>query len=284
MNAVSMRAAVSLAWRIRPVMAVFAALGLAGMTNAACAQGQFDARYTLSMAGISIGKLSWKADIGAAEYSATASGRASGIFSILISGEGVVSVRGILKDGRPQPTSYVSAVTRDDEKTGSRMTIEAGKVRDLVVEEPTPETDRVPITDAHKQNIVDPLTAFLIPAGAGDPMTAATCQRSLAVFDGRRRYDLSLSFRRIDKVKADKGYAGPALVCAMKFNAIAGHRASSPLVKYLSEGRDMEVWFVPVAGTRALAPFKLSVASMLGNMVLQADQFETGPAIAAGKI
>ena len=49
------------------------------------------------------------------------------------------------------------------------------------------------------------------------------------------------------------------------------------------EGRDIEVWFVPVAGTPLLAPVRLSVASALGNMVLRADQFETAPALASGK-
>ena len=248
----------------------------------AAAQGQFDARYTLSMAGIPVGKINWKAEINAASYAAAAAGRATGILSVLISGEGNVSVKGAFKDGRLQPAHYISAVTRENERTAVSMSLDDGKVRELNVEEPPPESDRIPLTDAHRQNIVDPLSAFLIP-GDTDPMTAATCHRALPILDGRRRYDLVLSFRRIDKVKADQGYAGPALVCAMRFIAIAGHRASSPLVKYLSEGRDIEVWFVPIAGTRLLAPFRLSVASLLDNMVLQADQFVSGP-LTSGKM
>jgi hypothetical protein len=36
----------------------------------------------------------------------------------------------------------------------------------------------------------------------------------------------------------------------------------------------MEVALAPVAGTRLLAPFRLSVVSMLANLVIEASRFE----------
>ena len=60
----------------------------------------------------------------------------------------------------------------------------------------------------------------------------------------------------------------------MTFQARAGHRSSSTLVKYLSEGRDIELWLAPVAGARLLAPFRVSVASILGTLVVEARRFE----------
>jgi len=45
----------------------------------------------------------------------------------------------------------------------------------------------------------------------------------------------------MDKVTAEKGYAGPVVVCSVSYEPIAGHRASTPLVKYLSEGRELEM-------------------------------------------
>jgi hypothetical protein len=38
-----------------------------------------------------------------------------------------------------------------------------------------------------------------------------------------------------------KGYAGPVVVCSVAYEPMAGHRASTALVKYLSEGREMEI-------------------------------------------
>jgi hypothetical protein len=275
-----MRQARAKAW----LVAASLMLAPACIASPAYAQGQFDARYTLSVNSFPLGTFTWRAQIGASEYSVNAVGRASGIFSMLLNGEGIVSVKGIVKDGRLQSASYASAFTRDKEKAGVQMLVDAGRVRDLKIEETDPDTDRIPVTDAHKQDIADPLTALLIPAPVGDPVAAAGCERKLSIFDGRRRFDLALSFRRNDKAMPEKGYTGPALVCAVKFTPVAGHRASSPLLTFLIEGRDIEIWFVPVAGTRVLAPVRLSIASGIGTMLLRADQFEMSTGLASGRM
>jgi hypothetical protein len=61
----------------------------------------------------------------------------------------------------------------------------------------------------------------------------------------------------------------------VSFQPIAGHRASSTLVNFLAQGRDIELWLAPVAGTALLAPIRLSLAHMLGNLVVQAHQFQS---------
>ena len=147
------------------------------------------------------------------------------------------------------------------------MVLDNGAAKELAAETGAPAPDRVPLTPAHRQGVIDPISALLVPInGAYDVLAADVCQRTLPVFDGRRRYDLKLTFKRMDSVKAESGYAGPAVVCGIAFQPHAGHRASSTLVKYLSEGRDIELWLAPVSGTRVLAPFRASVASMLGNL------------------
>jgi hypothetical protein len=57
-------------------------------------------------------------------------------------------------------------------------------------------------------------------------------------------------------------------MCSVSYEPIAGHRANIPLVKYLSEGREIEIALAPIAGTRLLAPFRLSVASTLANLMI----------------
>jgi hypothetical protein len=63
----------------------------------------------------------------------------------------------------------------------------------------------------------------------------------------------------------------------MALQPIAGHRKSSPMMKFLSEGREMEIAFAPVVGTSLLAPFRVTVFYMLGNLVMQATRFVTHP-------
>jgi hypothetical protein len=202
------------------------------------------------------------------------------VLRVLASGEGTLEAHGLVKDGALSPTEFTAKTKSDGDNADIRMVLDGGAVKDLDASTPPPSEDRVPLTDAHRQGVTDPLSAVMIAsAGNGDVLSADACKRTLPVFDGRRRFDLALSYKRMDKVKADKGYDGPVVVCAVTFKAIAGHRASSPLVKYLSGGRDIELWLAPVAGTRLLAPFRLQVASMLGNLVVAADTFEaTTPA------
>jgi hypothetical protein len=141
---------------------------------------------------------------------------------------------------------------------------------------PPPSSDRVPVTNSNRQRIVDPLTALLFSAAtAGEGLTQEACLRTLPIFDGHQRYDLKLAFKRMDKVTAEKGYAGPVVVCSVSYEPISGHRANIPLVKYLSEGREIEIALAPITDTRLLAPFRLLVVSTLANLMIEASRFET---------
>jgi hypothetical protein len=192
----------------------------------------------------------------------------------VVSGEGAMRTTGAVVDGKLVPASFVLGTAHDEEHDAVKMTIAGGDVKDLTAETNVPQEERVPVTDADRKGILDPLTAMLIPMeGAGDMVAADACRRTLPIFDGRRRFDLALSFKRIDQVKADTGYAGPAVVCAVAFHPIAGHRPGSALLKYLTGGRDIELTFAPIAGTRLLAPFRLAISSLLGNLVIDATDF-----------
>jgi hypothetical protein len=254
------------------LIAAGAALALSG---AAQAQGTLTASYTISVARIPVGKLAWSAEIGEDSYSISGSGEASGIASFLASGKGTLAAHGAVSEGRLSPAEFTSDITEDGGKLRQTMRLEQGNVTEVTVDPPAPAADpeRVPLTAAHQQGVLDPLTAWLVPA-AGDGLGRETCARTLPVFDGQKRYDLKLAFKRMDTAKADKGYQGPALVCAVSFQPIAGHRPASSTVKFLTGGRDIELWLAPVAGTRLLAPIRVQVANMLGNIVVQAGEFQ----------
>jgi hypothetical protein len=250
-----------------PLLALLAAT----VPAMAQAQGRLEATYTVSLARIPIGNATAAAEFGDARYAASASGRASGMLRVLASGEGRLTTNGVLVEGRPAPTEFIASTTTDDDTLDVKLTIEAGNVTALSASTPKPNPDRVELTEAHRRGIVDPLTALLIPAPDG--VSEKACERSLPIFDGRRRFDLKLAFKRMDTVKAEKGYAGPVVVCSVTFQPVAGHRASSAMIKYL-RGRAIDIGFAPVAGTGMLAPFRVSVANMLGNLVVQATRFE----------
>ena len=89
-----------------------------------------------------------------------------------------------------------------------------------------PNPDRVPLTEAHRRGVSDPMTASLMRVpGNGDTVVPQACQRTLSIFDGRMRYDLKLAFKRLDKVKTEKGYQGP--IGGLRGLLLAGRRARS---------------------------------------------------------
>jgi hypothetical protein len=265
--------------RLAGAGAAVMALFLCGSANA---QGKLDARYAVTLAGMQIGKGSWVIDIGDDQFSAAASGMTTGLLRVFATGEGNGTSRGAVRGDNLAPTLFVSTINNDKRVEELKIVMSSGNVKDLVVEPPTtPHPDRVPLTDAHRHGIVDPLSAALIRVpGTGDMVGPEACRRTLPVFDGRMRFDLQLSFIRIEKVQV-KGYQGLVAVCGVRFVPVAGHVPERPAIKYLAAQHDMEMWLAPIAGTRIMAPYKLSLPTPLGRGVLEATQFIATPTAAA---
>lgn len=248
---------------------------LAGVWPAAApAQGRLKATYTISMTGVSIGQLVWLVNIDEKRYVASAQGKASGVLSVLVSGEGSVVTHGVVADGRLLPTDFTSRISDDEGNSELRMTFEEGAIKE-VIGPPPPPGPRIPVTEAGRRGASDPLTAMLIPAQAGDAWASANCERVLAIFDGRRRYNLALSYKRLDRMKGTRGFSGPALVCGVILQPIAGYRADSMLVKYLAGRRDLELWLAPIVGTAFIAPIRVVLPTLLGTLEIAAEQYET---------
>lgn len=271
--------------RYRALFSVLAGgVAFAAAVASAHAQSKLEARYTASLAGIPLGTGSWVIDIASDQYTSVASGRTTGLVRVISDGSGSSGARGAIQGASLLPTTYASSTVSDRRSDDVRMTLRAGTVKDISVEPPTPPSpDRVPVTEAHRKGVSDPMSAAIMPvAGNGDVLTPDACKRKLAIFDGRQRADIDLVFKRMDRVHADKGYQGPVVVCTVLYTPIAGHRPERPAIKYLAETREMEMWLAPIAGTRLLVPFRFSVPTPFGLGVLQATYFVTQPTRAAG--
>jgi hypothetical protein len=244
------------------------------------AQGKLDARYTASLAGITIGKGAWVIDIGDDQYTAAASGMTAGVLSVFTSGQGSGASRGRIRADGLSPNTYASTITTDNKLEEMRIVLSSGMVKDVTINPPNAfNPQRVPLTEAHRHGVIDPMSAVLMRVpGNGDPLSPEACRRTIPVFDGRMRFDLHMSFKRMDVVKADKGYRGPAVVCSVQFVPIAGYVPDRPAVKYLVAQHDVEVFLAPIMGTRVLVPFKVTIPTPLGRGAIEATQFITTPA------
>jgi len=247
----------------------------AAAADPALAQGRLDARYAVTLAGMPVGKGAWVIDIAENQFTAAASGATAGLLRVFASGQGSGASRGSIVSGNPVPASFAASITSDKKTEEIRMTLGSGDVKDFAISPEVPvDPERVPVTDAHFHGVNDPMTGSLIRVpGTGNPLTPQACARTTPIFDGRMRYNLQFAYKRMEQVKADKGYEGPVVVCAVYFIPIAGFIPHRATVKYLAAQRDMEVWLAPVANTRVLVPYRVSIPTPIGVGVMQATQF-----------
>jgi hypothetical protein len=258
--------------------AAVAALALGD--GAALAQGTLDARYDVTLGGVAFGRGAWHINVSDDQFTSAVSGTTTGFMRMFSTGRGTSASRGaVVTGGALNASSYSSSIATTQKYDEVRMQLSSGTVKDFMAEPPTsPDPERVPIEPAHRRNVLDPMTAAILRVpGNGDTFVPQACNRKLAVFDGRMRYDVQLAFKRLDRVKSEKGYQGTVVVCSVVFAPVAGHIPSRPVIKYLAELRQTEVWLAPIAGTRLMVPYRATLPTPLGVGVLQATQFVTVP-------
>jgi hypothetical protein len=260
----------SLAGRTASVLAL--ALGLAGTAQAASVVGTYD----VIVGGLRVGIGGLRATVDKDSYSATATVKMAGIARLVADARGSATSSGALLGNRIVPNRYSISTSSGKYVQSVRMSMQGGTVRMLAIEpEPRFRADAVPVTMAERRGVVDPVGALVMPvAGKGDMLAAGSCNRTLPVFDGRQRYDISLSFDRTETVQSTTpdSYAGPVVVCRARYKAIAGHRPDRDNVKELEASRDLEVWLAPVPGARILVPWKISAATPSGRVVIAASK------------
>lgn len=256
------------------ILAIVGSLGALPVLadSPARADERLQAHYQATLSGLPIGSGSVVVEIGRNRFSISATGKAAGLMRVLGGGTGEVTAQGTITGKKLLTASYAHAI-HSSKLQAVNMTLTSGSVKQLAIEPPPKEhEDRVTLTEAQKRGVLDPATAGIIPAAGASGVGPEVCARKLPVFDGHRRFDLALSYKRQETVQAE-GYRGPAVVCAVTFAPLGGHRRKKYAIKFLSENRDMEIWFAPISGTPFLAVFRVSVPTPLGTAIMQATRF-----------
>jgi len=263
--------------RGRRSVAALALLWLAMPAGAARADG-FKARYSVKLIGLALGNATLEGSIEPDAYQIDATAKLSGIAALVSSSRGAASASGLLQQGRIAPNAYATTAANATMTRTVRMAMAAGNVKASEIAPPFEELPgRVPVTDAHKQKIIDPLSALIMMNSEGGPVIGpGACNRSLPIYDGWARFTINLTYVGQKQVKV-RGYEGPVAVCAARYVAVAGHRPDRAATKFMENNKEMEVWLAPIGASRATIPFKISVATMVGTTVIEATEFEASP-------
>jgi hypothetical protein len=248
--------------------------------DVANAQARLEAAYTATLLGIPIGDLSWTIDIQQHQFSAAASGGTAGILQLFSEGHGTTSARGAISGGRPNASSFSLSMFSGHWSKEVRVLFRGGRAEEHVsIQPPGPNPPpSLPLTEAHRTGAVDPITALLIRVpGSGDTAVPEACERTLPIFDGQTRFDLELAFKRLESVTTDEGYRGTVVVCSARFSPLGGYDPDRVLLKYLAGERGIELWLAPIAGSRLLVPYRITIPTPVGLGVVRAVKFVASP-------
>jgi Protein of unknown function (DUF3108) len=233
--------------------------------------------YSVSLIGLPIGVAKVTADITSNSYVIDATGRLSGLATVISNSHGASVGKGAIVSGHIVPASFATTATNSNMTRTIRMALAGNSVSGVDIQPPFDDKpDRVPLSEKDKKGVVDPVGALVIPAPAdGSPTSPGACNRTIPVFDGYTRFDVALTYVGQRRVSA-KGYSGPVAICAVRYVPIAGHRRDRPATKFMAENKDIEVWLAPVGAAKVLMPFRVSLRTMMGTAVAEASEFSVG--------
>jgi hypothetical protein len=236
-----------------------------------------DASYNASIGGFPIANGTLQFKLSGPNYEAVINAQVSGLAALIASRSATGSAIGRAEPGHISPESYSLSIQGGQSVNEVSETFINNKVVALAATELhlAGWDERVPLLPIHKQGVVDPLGAFILPMPPGkDPLTPAACNRTLKIFDGRVRYDLHLVYGARNDVAGEPGsYSGPAIVCAVAYRPIAGQRILSPEQQKFERDIEFSIWFVPVGQTGILLPHRILIQTQSGLLVVNASRF-----------
>jgi len=230
--------------------------------------------YAISLAGIPIGQADLSGQVDTDAYRIKVEARLTGFATVVSNGRGAAQASGGVGTGRVLSNGYALTASNSEMTRTIQIGLSSGNVGAVRVEPPfEPKPDAIPIKDDDKRNVLDPVSALLMPMTASTPLNPANCNRTLPVFDGAQRFDVVLTYSAT-KTVASGSFNGPVLVCKARYIPVAGHRPLRKTTKFMADNRDMEAWLAPVEGTRMLLPYRISVKTLIGTAVIEAQSFE----------
>ena len=234
------------------------------------------ATYVISIGGLTVGRADVKSRFNDKGYAAAINGSTWGISRIVSDARAVLAGSGRIIGDTIVPASYNLETAESGFETHVRMAMRGGSVVSVQSDPQLLDApDRVPLTPSSKQNVVDPVGAFVVALDhPGDMNGERICDRTVRVFDGWVRFDIRLAYKETKQVSSGgDSYNGDVIVCSARYVPVAGHRTSRESVQYMADNQRLEVWLAPVAGTNLMVPYYFLIGTQVGDLTIHARSF-----------
>lgn len=201
--------------------------------------------YDLYVGGIALGKVAMSARFQGTDYKAISTLETSGIVNAFWQSKIEAASNGLVQEGDVRPALYDSySQNRKDPRRQVTLTFGPEGPESLYSDPPYPEA-RYPVSEDQQRRTLDPLSAAVFLTNSVNAENAKPCETVAPVFDGRRRYDVALSFVRTTDIRMDNGlYRGPVSICKVGYHQIAGYQQT--LVEQGKKLPQMFAWVTAV--------------------------------------
>ena len=239
--------------------------------------------YRVNLGAFNLGNFRLTTVFRGDDYEMRGEGRFTILEGLIYEWKGVTASAGRVTSEGPEPAMYALSYS-DGAKTGERlrMTFGDGGVRQVsIVPNRRPGPRTIPVTPEQLEGVLDPMSgAFLVAKSSNPNGDLKVCYQTLPVFDGRQRFNLVLTPKKAVTVKKNgpASYAGPAVICRVKFIPIAGYQPDNPAIKLMSRSNEIEVWLIPVRRTQMYVPYRIVLPTPVGYGTALVTSIQVGNA------
>jgi hypothetical protein len=250
---------------------------LAAAAGPAAAAGGFAAEYAVYLGGLPALEATFTVAGPAGDaYGVEAAARTRGLLASLAPWENRTRSEGrVAADGRLVPRAHEVVSTWRGEPRSVALGYDAAGAVVSSRAVPAAEADaREPVPDHLKPGTADVLTGVLGLLDAMDD--GAGCDRTVPVYDGRRRYDIAVRSAGVRLLAPNRYslFSGEATVCELRFRTLAGRPVGRERSRFWrsEDGEGNQGWpataYVAPAGPGGrMVPVRLELETPLGFAV-----------------
>ena len=160
-------------------------------------------------------------------YSVDSYVSAAGIVDWFVDYSSTLNSRGRVTDNGIRPVYYQALDDEGKKNRQTKITYRSDRV-DVEVTPPHGDLGDPPATEDQKLEAFDPMSALVVMAMNPNATANDPCTGIIPIFDGKGRYNLHLSLGpHLENFEA-KGWKGPAFVCGVRYEEVAGYEFKTP--------------------------------------------------------
>ena len=228
--------------------------------------------YDINFNGFNVGTFEFQSQAEQQSYTLLGNARLSVLLGAF-TWDGETRSFGLIVKQEPKPASFTFDFKSNLRAGSTKLGFANGAVTNIAHLPPEPpKPDTIPLREQHLKGVIDPLSAIMVISRGS---SANPCDRRIPIFDGKERFDLVFSYKRVMRVveQAPSGQPDVAHVCRVKYLPIAGHKVDSD-TSFMAANNEIEVALRPVPSANVFIPYQVSIPTMAGSATIVSKRVE----------